>query len=845
MSENDQQNQDNGRSEGNRKNGKSYGGESFIRNGYRGESFRRGSYRGEAYRGEAYRGENYRGELFSDSRDDDEIDIKSLIGTVLRHKWSIIGLTLISAFFATWYAYSVTPVYNSSGTLLIAQSQNRYSVAGSDIGNLLSSSYGLGMGSTLANELVVLKSRRLAMTIADTIIAKGDMRSGKQYPLLWVDYPEDSTLVGTQPGSMRSTRSIVAARIQAGMTVERVERDADLISIGFAAFDPEEAADVVNLAINAYTSLSTEQNRVAASSALAFLERELKTATETLESSEKELGNYMASTGIVQIDDQTGKVIERIATLEGQKQEIEINRVAIESALSKFQQQLDDITPGLAEQLSKNLGQTLERYQFRLAELQTERLLLLERNPSLRNSEIDEPYLNELDSQISTIKREITSLSQEIVGTVENEAFIGFIATDAEDEIAGRIISLRDRIVNLSIEEAQLNAQERVLVDRLKLENEYIDELPDNMLDYARLQRDVNIAESIYLTISRQYAETALWEQTQFGLGRPLDYAVAPLSPFKPNKRLFILIGIFLGGAVGVGLAFGREFLNRTIDGLDKLKGSGYPILAVIPDFTEYVKKKYEEKSKVAVKGRLVSTNWFSLLDNISPVTESYRRLHNNIIYSQPDLEVKTILVTSPGKGEGKTTTAVNLAGILAESGKRVLIIDFDFRRPNLHKTLGESQTPGILELLFDGVHFDDVIRETAYPGIHCLTTGRRSPNPASVAQSDKLKSIVEGVKDQYDYVVIDSAPYGIITDAAPMMKMADGIVVSVRFNKTQTNELAQTLENLENIHVSILGLSLVGYDHKISSDYYYQNKYKYYSYNDYLEYTEEKEEVA
>ncbi|PTM14456.1 MAG: hypothetical protein DA443_04530, partial [Bacteroidetes bacterium] len=494
MSENDQQNQDNGRSEGNRKNGKSYGGESFIRNGYRGESFRRGSYRGEAYRGEAYRGENYRGELFSDSRDDDEIDIKSLIGTVLRHKWSIIGLTLISAFFATWYAYSVTPVYNSSGTLLIAQSQNRYSVAGSDIGNLLSSSYGLGMGSTLANELVVLKSRRLAMTIADTIIAKGDMRSGKQYPLLWVDYPEDSTLVGTQPGSMRSTRSIVAARIQAGMTVERVERDADLISIGFAAFDPEEAADVVNLAINAYTSLSTEQNRVAASSALAFLERELKTATETLESSEKELGYYMASTGIVQIDDQTGKVIERIATLEGQKQEIEINRVAIESALSKFQQQLDDITPGLAEQLSKNLGQTLERYQFRLAELQTERLLLLERNPSLRNSEIDEPYLNELDSQISTIKREITSLSQEIVGTVENEAFIGFIATDAEDEIAGRIISLRDRIVNLSIEEAQLNAQERVLVDRLKLENEYIDELPDNMLDYARLQRDVNIA---------------------------------------------------------------------------------------------------------------------------------------------------------------------------------------------------------------------------------------------------------------------------------------------------------------------------------------------------------------
>lgn len=817
-------------------------GSSFSGNNGHGSN----GYNGNGYNnnGRSYKGELYRGEHVLDRFDstDDEIDLKALFAAILRHKWSIIALIIAGGAIATWYANSLIPTYKGQGTMIIAaNNDNRYSIAGSDINNLLSATYGLGMGSSMANELAVMRSRRLAESIAERVINLDKMEIGSRYPLLWTQFPDDSTLVGNMDPSNTYTHEIVTDRIKSSLNILAGD-GSSLVTIQFDSPSKIEARDIVNFTIDNYVEYSTEQNRISASSALEFLEKELTTVTTDLELSEDRLKQYMNESGVIRIDQQTSGVIQRIVTLETQKQELRVNRVSIDTAVQQYQNQLNTIKPGLADQISLTLGPTLQRLQYRLAELNTEKILLVQKNPEIINSGENYPYLNEINQESEALQSEIVRVTNKLLESDNAELFIGFL-TGSDGGLTDRISSLRSNLLSLQIEEAQLNAQIEVIDDRLRIENELLESLPDQIIDYARLQRDVSVSEQVYLTINRQYAETSLWEQTQFGLGRPLDYALVPKSPYKPNKNLILLVGLFLGGIVGFSSAIGRELLNRNIDGLDKLKEIEYPVLSVVPDFVTAIKEKHNEKSKVAVKGRLVSSSWFSLLDNISPITESYRRLHNNIIYSQPDHEIKTILVTSPGKAEGKTTTAVNLAGILAESGKRVLMVDFDFRRPNLHKTLGESQTPGIMEMLFDEVPANEVIRETAYPGIFCLTTGRRPPNPASVAQSEKLKNIIQDLKEHYDYVVIDSAPYGIITDAAPMMKLADGIVVGIRFNSTQTNELTQTIENLERIRVNILGLVLVGYNHKDSSDYYYQSKYKYYSYNDYVEYTEEKEQ--
>ena len=761
-------------------------------------------------------------------RDDDEIDLKYFFSVILRHKWSIVSITFLAGLFALWYAFSQLPVYQSNGTLIVAESQNRYSYAGADLQNLLSTTYGIGVGSSLANELQVLKSRRLSEVIAEKIIEKDLMENGQRFPLLWTDFPEDSTVVSS---------GMVALRIRNNLQIEHVERDAQLIRVTFESYSPMEAEYMVNETIDTYTELSTEQNRVAANSALRFLENELNEVTNKLNETEQRLREYMDESRLIKIDEQTSAVIGRITALESQKQEMQVRKVALTSAIDQFQEQIDQIRPGLADQFAESFGPTMDRYQYQLSELITERLLLLERNPQLRENPESEPHFVELNDRIDLLKREINKLASELTLDEGREVYLGFFNTAGDGGIAQRLTELRARLIELRIEEAQLDAQEAAITQRLEEENRFIDNLPDNMITYARLQRDADITEQLYLTISRQYAETALWEQTQFGLGRPLDYGYRPQEPSKPNKKLFVLIGLILGGILGVGFAFGRDQLNRTVDGAEKIRNCGYPLLAVIPNFKPLIKDNFDGKDYVELQDKKISTSWISLLDGLSPAAESFRRLHNNIVYSHPDENFKTILITSNSKGEGKSTTALNLAVALSESGKRILIIDSDLRRPNLHNLIGEKLSPGVMEMVFDDIPEDEVIRKTVAPNVFALTAGRRPPNPSKIVQSQKLKDKIDRFKEKFDHIIIDSAPYGIITDAAPMLRLSDGVVLVTRFGVTQINELNQTIENLHQVRANIIGITLMGYEYRKSADYYYSNKYSFHDFKKYQEY--------
>ncbi|MEX0661767.1 MAG: polysaccharide biosynthesis tyrosine autokinase [Balneolaceae bacterium] len=791
-------------------------------NGSQNDSIRNGYYGGESNK-----------RHLNDDNADDEIDLKQLLGVVLRYKWSIAAITFVSGVIAVWYAFSLLPIYESDGSLIIAESQNSYSMQGADLTNLISSQYGIGMGSTIGNELQVLQSRKLSEEVADKVIEEDVMENGQRFPILWRGFPEDSTVV---------SRDSVAMRIRGNMEIQQVEREAQLIRIRFNSFSPVEAQHLTNEVINTYTELSTEQNRVAANSALQFLDEELENVTGRLNQAEDELRNYMDGTRIVQIEQQTEAVIERITALESQRQEIRVTKVAVSSAVEQYQNQINQINqirPGLAEQYAEGIGPTMERYQFQLAELETERQLILQRNPDLRDNPDQEPYLRDLNDKVELLREQINDLASSLIRDDGTEVYLGLLSSTGDGGIAGRLVELRGNLIELQIEESQLEAQETVVTERLEEENQFIDDLPDNMVAYARLRRDVEITEQLYLTISQQYAETALWEQTQFGLGRPLDTAYYPERPSQPNKRLILLIGLMLGGILGVGSAFGREMMNRTIDGAEKVRKVGYPLLAVIPDMTPYIKEKFSGRETVNVQGRSASTTWLNLLDSISPVAESYRRLHNNIIYSHPDQNFKTILITSTGKGEGKTTAAANLAVALSEAGKKILVVDSDLRRPAMNIVMGESRSPGIMEMIFDDAPMDEAIRETAAPGVFLLSAGRRPPNPSSVMQSKKLREAINKLKDQFDHILIDSAPYGIITDAAPMMRLADGVVLVTRFGLTQTHDLNQTIENLNRIRVNIIGTALVGYDHEKSADYYYSSNYKYDTYKAYEQYQE------
>src|SRR5690625_4248523 len=198
-------------------------------------------------------------------QDPDEIDIKRQLFTLWNHRWTIVSSVVICSVLAGIIAYTTTPIYESKGTMLISQQQNNASAGDSELPSLLSSTYGISSGSTIANELQILRSRNLSMEIADTLMKQRLMPNGRQFPVLFRSYPEDS---------MMTAQDTVAMRIRGSISFSQVDREADVVSVAYESPSPVEAAGLVNLAMEIYTQLSTRENRRSANSAVTFLEEE-------------------------------------------------------------------------------------------------------------------------------------------------------------------------------------------------------------------------------------------------------------------------------------------------------------------------------------------------------------------------------------------------------------------------------------------------------------------------------------------------------------------------------------------------------------------------------------------
>lgn len=787
-----------------------------------GSSNANGRYRGE------YMGENLGPQGGSNEFDpaSDEIDLKQIFGLLFHHKWIVIGVTMVATLIAGVYAFLALPIYQSDGAILVTQSGNRYSMAGSDLSNLLVSNFGVGMGSTIENELQVLQSRQFSFELAKRIYEERYQSDGRMYPLLWRAFPNDSNLVAVDT---------VFVRIAENLRFARADRLSDLVRITFESPSPEEAQRLVNMAIAAYTDVSTSINRAQATTAITFLNEEQKKVGERVIDAEERLRDFMNREKLIQLDRQTEELITQMSKLEAERRAVDVRITAVKSGISSYTQELDRIRPGLSTQLTSGLAPVLTRLQYRLAELETERMLTFSRNPNLKEGS-QEPQILALDRQIASVKQEMAKVTADFLDGETTE--LGFL-TSPDGGVAARANEYRMQLIQLEIEDKQLAAQARVMDEKLREFERFFNDLPDNMIQLAQLKRSMQINEALYLIISQQGAEMQLWEQTQSGLARVVDYGYMPIEPVKPKKRLVVIIGFLLGFVAAVGYVFIREFMITEINSIEKLRKKGYPLLAVIPDMSNYIKDNFDGRETVKVKGVNVDTGLVMVLDSISPIAESFRRLQANVIYSQPDNTFKTLIITSSNKSEGKTTLSTNLAVALAESGRKVCIIDCDFRRPRVHSVFGSNQQPGVIEVLFEGRKWQDVMQTTMIPNVQVLTTGKRPPNPAEIIRSHKLHELIQELKEHYDHVLIDSAPFGIISDAAPLIRLADGVILAVRFNKAKEPELDLTIENLQKVKANVLGVVMTAFDHKKSSGYYYTSYYYKYAYDSYYSYHE------
>lgn len=213
--------------------------------------------------------------------------------------------------------------------------------------------------------------------------------------------------------------------------------------------------------------------------------------------------------------------------------------------------------------------------------------------------------------------------------------------------------------------------------------------------------------------------------------------------------------------------------------------------------------------------------------DPKSPISEAYRVLRTNIQYSSIDKPLKTIVVTSTGPMEGKTTTVANLAVCFAQMGSKVLLIDADLRKPRIHKVFWLSSETGLTNFLALHGDYKKHIRSSNIPNLDILTSGAMPPNPSELLNSNAMKQFIKNVQDDYDIVLLDAPPVGSVTDASIISTYVDGTILVVSSGKVKYDALKHAKELLEKVNANIIGVVLNNIDKKSNGNYYY---YSYYS---------------
>ena len=208
-----------------------------------------------------------------------------------------------------------------------------------------------------------------------------------------------------------------------------------------------------------------------------------------------------------------------------------------------------------------------------------------------------------------------------------------------------------------------------------------------------------------------------------------------------------------------------------------------------------------------------------------SVIAEEFRSIRTNIQYSNLDKKIKTIVVTSTTKDEGKTTIATNLAVNFSKiENKRVLIIDCDLRNPSVYKEFGISNSNGLTDLLVEEKDLSNYIKETKINNLHILTAGSIPPNPSEMLSSNRMKVFMEKVREEYDYVFIDTPPIGMVTDAGILSAFLDGTIIVVKSDLVDIKDLQESKKKLVSVNANILGVILNG--NKVKKDDYYYSYY-------------------
>ena len=393
-------------------------------------------------------------------------------------------------------------------------------------------------------------------------------------------------------------------------------------------------------------------------------------------------------------------------------------------------------------------------------------------------------------------------------------------------QISGALISLQSQLESARKREGQLYTAYTTEESKANLDGQAETKL-------TTLKREIETNRGLLDTYTQRQKE----QELAISGGRPDNIkistnAVKPTAPIGPQRNRNIFVAFLISLAAGIGLAFLLDYLDDSIRTSDDVgRHLGLPTLALIPHKTGNSKGKLTLLPKNGSVSN--STAMVALEDTRSAMAEAYRHLRTSLLFSSAGKPPQTILVTSSQPSEGKTTTAINTAITLAQSGADVVLIDCDLRRPRLHSHFNMENSAGLTNYLSGDKNTDSLLKPFAsLPKLKIITSGPIPPNPAELLSSNEMKNLLQFLRGNYKHVIIDSPPAISFTDAAILSTLVDGVVLVAMAGKSSIHLMRRFKQRLSNIGARIYGVVLNGIkSDSVEYGYYgYGYTYNYYS---------------
>jgi succinoglycan biosynthesis transport protein ExoP len=715
---------------------------------------------------------------------EEEVHLRDYLGVIMKRKWVVLTFLASVMIITMVITFTTTPQYVSTAVIKIGDAQNS-----SDPLKILQTSQQPDYYQT---QYEILKSDALAEKVIRKLdLAKNpDFRKTDNVLLRAIGKVIDSVVDGvstllssvsvgnSEKATHRSSTEMPAYLINSFLSKVDVVpvKNSQLVQVSFTSSSPELSQNVAKAIADSYISLTVDSRVDTSKQAKDFLRNQIELTKAKLEDSEKKLNNYASRNGVIYLDgDKQSVLVQKLSEITSSLSTATSDRMQREALYKQIKESGNDNPAIMNNSLIiglKNQYATLEAEYFN----------------KLRTFTPDYPAMKNLKSQMDAIQASIQKEQRVLVDGVTSDY---------------KAAAKKEAYLNKAFE-----AQKQKILD-----------FQDNAAEYQMLKREVDVNQQLQKDLLQKFNEVNIAAMSQATNIQILDSPRYPMAPDKPKKMLNFLLSLVFGFMGGIGLAFLIEYFDYTIKDTREIeKRTSLPSLGMVP-FHAHLGST--EKRGLAYS------------DLTSSVSEAFRSIGTFILLSSSARPPKTILVTSPGEKEGKTTVCINVARALSEAVGNGILIDADMRRPKLHRVFDLDNKMGLSSYLSGNMDLEAMngqfIRQIPQKGLSVITAGPPPPNPSKLLHSARMKELLDILSAQYNFVIIDATPVIGMPDGVLLSKLVDGTILVVRSGETPKTALSITRQIFSDVNTNLLGVVLNGVkkdDLKFSYHYNYYSSY-------------------